>query len=205
MSSNFRSNAIRLVAEMLVVFVGVYAAFELESARSDRADAKRANQILVAMEQDLAESQATLDAAVPALSVMIDSFLTEHEAGRMPEIGHLALSMSFRSRTWEAMLQSGGVNLLDVDFLLEMEDYWGAVQMLYNRTNEGRQMSVALIVPRLNEGNETFYDLETKQLKPSYRWYLTMLAEFRDQISSIHKMNGEILGSIRVMLDDNGG
>ncbi len=204
MSSNIKSQAIRVLAEMLVVFVGVYAAFGLESARSKRAEAARGRQMLVAMQHDFADSQQSLDDAVPSVVAVVDSFLASHEAGGMPEIGHLALSMSFRSGAWDAMMQSGGVNLLDVDFILLVEEYYRLVQTLSDRTDEGRQMSTALILPRLNDGNSVFYDPDTRRLRPSYRWYLAMLREFSDQIQLIHQKNGDLLERVNGMLNENG-
>lgn len=191
----------RLLAEMLVVFVGVYAAFSLDSMRSERQDAQRVNKILVALQTDFAESQETLSQALPLATGAIDSLISQHDAGEMPEIGHLALELSFRSRAWEAMLESGGVNVLDVDFILAVEDYYMRVERLQDRTEEARRMSVALVLPQLDSGNAAFYDPETRRLKRSFAWYMDMLRQFRGLIVDLEQKNKTILEQINQMLD----
>jgi hypothetical protein len=198
---NIRSEILRFIAEMLVVFVGVYSAFALDTARSERAESHRLHQFLEAMQKDFQDSEDELSASLPTIFAVIDSLVEAHDSGKMPRIGHLSMWMSFRSRAWEAMLQSGGINLLDVDFVLAVEDYYTLIERLSAELVESRQMSANLILPRMNEGNETFYDPQTNRLKPAYRWYLSELRTYRDLLEQIRDQNTDLLERIGTMTD----
>src|SRR5512132_4034609 len=86
----------RWVAELVLVFVGVYAAFWLNSYQQHRQDAERRDQILASLEQQLREGI---------------------ESGKINRAKQEQKAAEFRRA-----LQSGGVQLLDVQTLMAVRN-----------------------------------------------------------------------------------
>lgn len=196
-----RARIVRILAEMVVVFVGVYAAFALDQYRERKQETERRRQILLALEKDFSASQETLDEAVPQIAQVVDSVLSAYDRGEKPEIGHLAGSVTFRSGTWDAMLASGGVELLDIDLILKVEDYYETVQSLQEASAEGRRMSSELILPVIDQGNSVFYEAKGGKLKSKFRWYMSSLRDYRTRIMTLTEKNRDILEMVRNRLD----
>lgn len=183
--------------------MGVSAAFALDQYRDIRRESERRRQILLALEKDFAASQQTLDQAVPQMTQIVDSIVVAYERGDRPEIGHLAATITFRSGTWDAMLASGGTEILDVDLILKVEDYYETVQSLQEASAEGRRMSTELILPVIDQGNSVFYEAEGGKLKSKFSWYMSSLRDYRTGIVTLTEKNRDILKMVRNRL--NGG
>jgi hypothetical protein len=192
----------RLVAEVIVVFAGVYGAFALDQYRSAKEDEARRHQILVALQTDFTSSQENLDAAVPQVVAIVDSILTGYEAGEKPPIGTLQFSLTFRSGTWDAILASGGVEILDIDLIFAVEDYYESVQALYEAASEGRRLSSQFILPVLDLGNDVFYESEGGKLKRKYQWFISALRDYRSRIVEIQAKNREIIDLVERRLSE---
>jgi len=124
----------RWVAELILVFVGVYAAFWLNNYQEHRQDAERRDQILASFEQQL---------RVGIESGKINRVKQEREAtefhralnaGEMPPVRPFVFTTDYSPSDWAAMLQSGGVQLLDVQTLMAVRKdesviRWGLSRM----------------------------------------------------------------------------
>jgi hypothetical protein len=166
-----------LLAELLVVFVGVYSAFWLEGWREDRAEARRERQIYAALHRDLAESAPGLR----RFSALIDSadraWTGALERGEMPDVTPIAVSVDASTGTWDAILQAGGLELLDVELVRQMESMYANGRFLREAAERGTTLSGQYIWPRLAEGDAAFYDTATGRLRPEYGWYPALRRE----------------------------
>ena len=204
LNESSRSKLFWLLVELVIVFIGVYAAFTLDSLREDQKAEHRQHQFLEALHLDFEQSQSHLDASIPFVIASIDTILTDYAQGQMPRLGHLSLEISFRSRAWEAMMQSGAIDLLDVALILEIENYYGQVESLYNRMQEDEQLSAGLILPQSEASTEFFYDMSTGKLRPPYAWYMRALEYYKNSMSQLRDRNRIILALLTGQLHQLG-
>ncbi len=186
---SFWSRAAWLAAEAVVVFVGVYAAFWLDGYRAEQRTEERRQQIYQALHEEISEVNTDIKRQLPAVdTVFTGPFLEAYEAGERPMPEPLLYSSrGLDTRTWEAMLQSGGLDALDVAFIREVDDFYGSLDYAVRTSEEYRALSDALILPRSGEGTATFYEAGAKQLKAPYQWYPNALRSIASMMKNMQR------------------
>jgi len=108
----------RWVAELVLVFVGVYAAFWLNSYQQHQQDAERRDRILASIEQTLREGiESSKINRVSEQEPAAAKFQRALDAGEMPPLRPFVFITDYSPSDLATMLQSGGVQLLDVQTL----------------------------------------------------------------------------------------
>jgi hypothetical protein len=178
--------ALWLGAELVVVFVGVYAAFWLEGYRQDARDAERRAHIVAAIDEEAAAVMDQLDRAIPAFdSTTYEPFATAYRNGERPPLRPLYYySPGTGMERWQAMLAAGGVDILDVSVINAAQAFYTTARELEAMVAEARSMSTQLLVSDLGGGAGTFYDA-AGQLHPRYRWYPMMLHRMRTTVRKL--------------------
>ena len=105
----------RWTAELLLVFVGVYGAFWLNSYQQHREDAGRRDQILASFEEQLRQGIKSGKTNRAIQEKKAAEFRRAREAGEMPPVQPFVFITDYSPIDWATMLQSGGVQLLDVE------------------------------------------------------------------------------------------
>src|SRR4029450_13135203 len=106
------------VAELILVFVGVYAAFWLNSYQQHQQDAERRDQILAFIEQTLREAiQSSKINRTREEEPEAAEFRRALDAGEMPPLHPFVFITDYSPGDFAALLQSGGIQLLDLDTL----------------------------------------------------------------------------------------
>lgn len=90
------------VIELIVVFVGVYAAFVLDDHREQRRVAIKKAQVRAALLERFASDERFLDTMGTFLEDFVTRFATEHEAGSMPRPGPIHLVLGVCRGLWDA-------------------------------------------------------------------------------------------------------
>jgi hypothetical protein len=112
----------RWTAELVLVFVGVYAAFWLNNYQQHREDAERRDQILASLEQQLREGIESGKINRAKQEQEAGEFRRALEAGEMPPLQPFVFTTDYSPTDWATMLQSGGVQLLDVQTLMAVRN-----------------------------------------------------------------------------------
>ena len=184
---NLLKRARSIFVELLIVFVGVYAAFSLDRWNDNRAAERQREQILLALLQnlevyieELREESAEFEATHFA------PFMDAYENDEMPlpdaiPMGGSGLSSDF----WSAMLQAGGLEVLEIETISQIETYYTVLRFAVGRITTFDEVMTAHLVPQLDSGLEEFYDLEDKRLRKRYEWYPMMLGETNRQLHRI--------------------
>src|SRR5213592_1669100 len=97
------------VAELVLVFVGVYAAFWLNNYQQHRQDAERRDQILASLEQQLREGIESGKINRANQEKRAAEFQRALDAGEMPPLRPFVFTTDYSPGDWATMLQSGGV------------------------------------------------------------------------------------------------
>ena len=179
----------RWTAELILVFVGVYAAFWLNNYQQHRQDAGRRDQILAALEQQLSEGIDSGKINRAKQEQKAAEFRRALDAGEMPPLQPFVFTTDYSPTDWATMLQSGGVQLLDVETLMAVRNDESVIRWGLSRMAWFQKLSDELIVPNLDQDISFFYDPVTKKLRKRFEIYPDALAanvQFANELERTH-------------------
>src|SRR6266511_2114525 len=161
----------RWVAELVLVFVSVYAAFWLNNYQQHREDARRRDQILASLEQEFRKGVESGKIAGAKQEREAGEFRRALEAGEMPPPHPFVFTTDYRSDDIATFLQSGGVQLLDVKTLMALRELESVIRWGLSDMTRYQKLSDELIVPNLDQDTSFFYDPATKKLRRRFEIY----------------------------------
>lgn len=162
-----------LLAELAVVFAGVYGAFLLDEYRQERQLERRRDQIIETLCREAGRVETNLSNFVPLYdSLFVRDFTRSYEAGERPIPRPLDFfAGSFEAGMWQTMLQSGGLDALELETITQAQRFYGALGNVASYGDALARRLESTIVPRLDDGTAAFYAPGTDRLKRAYRWY----------------------------------
>jgi hypothetical protein len=156
------------IAELILVFVGVYAAFWLTNYQQHRQDADRRDQILASLEQQLREGIESGKINRANQERTAAEFQRALDGGEMPPLRPFVFTTDYSPTDWATILQSGGVQLLDVQTLIAVRNDESVIRWGLSRMAWYQKLSDELIVPNLDQDISFFYDPATKKLQKRF-------------------------------------
>src|SRR5262249_20133417 len=141
----------RWLAELILVFVGVYAAFWLNNYQQRQQDADRRDQILASFEQQLREGIESGKISRANEERTAAEFQRELDAGEMPPLHPYVFITDYSATDWATILQSGGFQLIDVQTLLAVRNDESVVRWGLSALARYQKLSDEMIVPNLNQ------------------------------------------------------
>jgi len=188
----------RWVAELVLVFVGVYAAFWLSNYQQHQQDAQRRDQILGFIEQTLREGiESSKDNRAKEQEPEASEFRRALDAGEMPPLRPFIFITDYSPSDLATMLQSGGVQLLDVPTLRALRSDESVIRWGLARMARYQKLSDELIVPNLDQEISFFYDPATKKLRKQFEIYPDALQERVKFANELERTHTELLKQIR--------
>jgi hypothetical protein len=168
---SFFSRFGRWIAELLLVFVGVYGAFWLNSYQERQRDMKRRDIILESLEESVTRELANAQQNAGAQEKRATEFRRALDAGEMPPVRPFSFMADYSPSDVATLLQAGGVELLDPRTLTALRNTESIIRGGLALMARFERISDQVIVTHLNEGNVVFYDPATKKLRPSVEKY----------------------------------
>ena len=159
------------VAELVLVFVGVYAAFWLNNYQQHRQDAERRDQILASLEDLLREGIDSNKAAGAKEEKQATEFRRALNGGEMPPLPPFIFITDYSPGDIATLLQSGGVQLLDTKTLMAVRGLESVIRWGLSALARYQKLSDELIVPNLDQDISFFYDPATKKLRKRFELY----------------------------------
>jgi hypothetical protein len=153
------------VAELVLVFVGVYAAFWLNNFQQHREDARRRDQILASLEQEFRKGVESGKIAGAKQEREAAEFRRALNADEMPRLHPFVFTTDYSPGDIATFLQSGGVQLLDVKTLMALRELESVIRWGLSDMTRYQKLSDELIVPNLDQDISFFYDPATKKLR----------------------------------------
>ena len=179
----------RWAAELVLVFVGVYAAFWLNNYQQDREEAGRRDQILASFEEQLRQGIESGKTNRAKQEQKAAEFRRALAAGEMPLLQPFVFTTDYSPTDWASMLQSGGVQLLDVQTLIAVRNDESVIRWGLSRMAWYQKLSDELIVPNLDQDISFFYDPATKKLRKRFEIYPDALdanVQFANELERTH-------------------
>lgn len=188
----------RWTAELVLVFVGVYAAFWLSNYQQRQQDAERRDQILAFIEQTLSEGiESSKNNRAREQEPEAAEFQRALAAGEMPALRPFVFITDYSPSDLATMLQSGGVQLLDVQTLKTLRRDESVIRWGLQRMARYQKLSDDLIVPNLGQDISFFYDLTTKKLRRKFEIYPQALEARVDFAHELERTHTELLKQIQ--------
>ncbi|MCK4226508.1 hypothetical protein KAX29_06425 [candidate division WOR-3 bacterium] len=200
--NNFRSNLVWLIAELLVVFIGVYGAFIFDNYRTNKQDEYRKQQIYTALKEEFTFSSEGMKQVVPLLGGIVTEFKSEYEEGKMPKPRRFHFVIGIRTDIWEAVLQSGALELIDVKLVFQLSNYYSFIRFAAEECKNFDRLIQQYIIPNADKNIEEFYNIKTKKFNRKYLWYLESLDNMNNYMNRIQKMTDSLLVEINNCVED---
>ena len=111
------------------------------------------------------------------------------DGGEMPPLKPFVFTTDYSPSDWATMLQSGGVQLLDVQTLLAVRNDESVIRWGVNSMAWYQKLSDELIVPNLDQDISFFYDPATKKLRKRFEIYpeaLQATVKFATELEKTH-------------------
>ncbi len=172
------SRILRWAAELLLVFLGAYAAFWLTNHQEHQKELVRRYQILGALEEQATADLAAAKAERDRQAKIFAEFKRALAAGEMPPPKPFSFNSDYSATDVATLLQSGGYQLLDVKTLVALRQLESVLRGGISTMTHAQQLSDALIVPNLDQDITFFYDPATKQLRNRFSRYTLALEAF---------------------------
>ena len=111
------------------------------------------------------------------------------DAGEMPPLRPFVFTTDYSPSDLATMLQSGGVQLLDVQTLIALRNDESVIRWGLSRMARYQKLSDELIVPNLDQDISFFYDPATKKLRKRFEIYpeaLDATVKFANELERTH-------------------
>jgi hypothetical protein len=187
----------RWVAELLLVFVGVYAAFWLNNYQQHQQDAERRDRILASIERTLREGIESNKTNRTEQEREAAEFRRALEAGGMPPLHPFVFTTDYSPADFATMLQAGGIQLLDLETLTALRNDESVIRWGLSRMARYQKLSDELIVPSLDQDISFFYDPATKKLRKRFEIYPEALDARLKFANDLEQTHIELLKRIR--------
>jgi hypothetical protein len=182
-------HVVRWVAELILVFVGVYAAFWLSNYQQRQQDQERHDRILASIEQTLREGIESNKVSRAKEQQQVAEFRRALDAGEMPPLHPFVFTTDYSPGDFATVLQSGGIQLLDLETLTALRNDESIIRWGLSRMARYTKISDELIVPNLDQDISFFYDPSTKKLRMRFEFYpeaLDATVRFANELERTH-------------------
>jgi len=187
----------RWFAELVLVFIGVYAAFWLNNYQQHQQDIKRHDQILALLENELKEAALSSRDAGAKEDQQVAEFRRALTQGEMPPLGLFSFTSDYSATDIATLLQSGGVELLDVKTLTALRNLESVIRRGLTQISHFQNLSDQLIAPNLDQDISFFYDPATKKLRKRFEKYPDALAMTANFFHELEKAQTDLLKQVQ--------
>jgi hypothetical protein len=193
----FFSRLGRWAAELVLVFISVYAAFWLNNYQQHQQDLRRRDQILASLEDGLKGGIENAKSEGAKQDKVLVEFRRALNAGEMPPLHPFAFTSDYSPTDTATLLQSGGMELLDAKTLTALRNLESAIRGGLSRMAHYERLSDQMIAPNLDQDVSFFYDPATKKLRKRFEKYPDAIQTGADFFHSMEKAQTELLMQVR--------
>ena len=187
----------RWIAELVLVFVGVYAAFWLNNFQQHQQEAKRRDQILASLERLLEEGIANTKELAAKQGREMAQFQRAIQAGEMPPLRRFTFTTDYNPTDIATLLQAGGIELLDVRTLTALRELESVIRWGLSRMAHYQKLSDELIAPNLDQDKSYFYEPSGRQLRKRFEIYPEALQEELTFFHDLEQKQTQLLRQIQ--------
>ena len=175
-----------LLAELVVVFLGVYGAFLVEDYRDQQDREERTAQVILALQQDLRDYVEVTSAFNKYVEDGLREWAEARESGDAPApfVFRLYGAETPPLTTWEVVRQAELAELLRANLLYELGFFYNEIAGMGARYIRYAEFTEAEVLPLTKVGSASFYMGDGVQLLPRF-------AAHMDRLREINKFMGD--------------
>jgi len=185
------------VAELVLVFVGVYAAFWLNNYQQRRQDEERRDRILASIERTLREGIESDKINRAKQEREAAEFRRALDAGEMPPLHPFVFMTDYSPGDFATMLQAGGIQLLDLETLTALRNDESVIRWGLSGMARYQKLSDELIVPNIDQNVSLFYDPASRKLRRRFDIYPEALDARLKFANDLERTHTELLKRIQ--------
>ncbi len=168
---SWRGRTLEWLGEIVIVFVGVSAAFLLNTWQTQRQDRATHRLILQSLDEDLSDSVGELKRDAAQARASQGQFEKQVAAGEMPALHLMSFSTDYDPADDVALAQAGADHLLYFQTVRALKKLSSLQRQGFMNLRKYQQLTYELVGPKLNDPKESFYNPQTKRLQPMFEWY----------------------------------
>ena len=182
----------RIALEIIIGFVGVYAAFALGAYKERRDMTDRRYQIKRALLAEIRPIVQIAENNIAGYERALAAFDSSVKAGR-PAPQPFIESVSLNDHVWEATKQAGGLNLIDVPTFVALSQFYNMNSNMFAQYAQLREFSIAEILPRQADGPRAFLEPGTTNERASFVIYRRALRRLANMSRSLRSGGDTLL------------
>lgn len=186
----------RWLAELLLVFVGAYAAFWLSNYQQHQQQATQRDHILASLQVQLSEGITNTRQQVLKADSEVREFQRALTYGERPPLHRFTFTTDYNAGDIATLLQSGGIELLQVKTLTTLREFESTVRWGLSRMAHYQHLSDELLAPLLGQDPSTFYD-ESGHLRERFGFYPEALQARLEFFRELEQKQADLLSRIR--------
>jgi preprotein translocase subunit YajC len=193
----FSAQVARWTVELVLVFIGVSAAFWLNNYQQHQQEAKRRDQILASLERTLRVGIESGRISAAKEEQQTVEFQRALDAGEMPPLHPFVFTTDYSPGDFATLLQSGGIEVLDVETLNALRNDESVIRWGLSDMAHYQKLSDELIVPNLDQEISFFYDPTTRKLRKRFEMYPEALQATVKFAHDLDRTHSELLKRIQ--------
>jgi hypothetical protein len=171
-----------LVAELIVVFLGVYGAFWVDNYRDQQEREERTEQVILILQQDLKDFIEVSGGFADQVDEGLLEWSNARDRGETPPpfIFRIYGAEKPPQSTWEAVRQSQVVELLQADLLYELGFFYNEISGIGDRYLRYVKFVESAVLPLLKTGSASFYAEDGGRMLPRFEANMDRLREWNE-------------------------
>lgn len=184
-----RSHLGWLAGQLLVIFLGVSAAFIVENYRESLSQREELRQAVSGLIAELEDYEVRSAKITNAFDSAIEKWKTADRRGRRAIPGYYRIPGAPHPPIagWTTMVNSGIARFLDPKLRRDLSYYYSEFVGIHDNYDRYNQFTEREILPRVASGADAFYGPDGKLL-PIFRVHMELETEFAGDLRHLNKM-----------------
>ncbi len=176
---NWRASKM-LLAELVVVFLGVYGAFWVDNYRDQQDREERTRQVILALQQDLRDLVEVSGRFSEYTDQGLEEWSNARDRGEMPPpfVFRIFGAEKPPLSTWDAVSQAQLAELLQANLLYELGFFYNEIAGIGDRYVRYAEFTESEVLPLLKTGSASFYVEDGSRLLPRFEAHMDRLREW---------------------------
>jgi hypothetical protein len=185
-TTRWRTRLGRWAGELVVVFVGVSAAFVVDNYRENRNQAAEFHQALSGVTVELDRHSTRAREFADNFSARIKEWEEADRAGKRAVPGYYRIPGATHPpiAAWNTMVSSGLARLIEPKLRTELGYFYSEFTGIHDNYDRYNQFTEREVLPRLAAGPDAFYGPDGRVL-PMFRVHMDLQQEFADDLRNL--------------------
>jgi hypothetical protein len=197
----WRSHLGWLTGQLLVIFLGVSAAFLVENYRQRENDKTEMMQAVAGIIKELENYEIKSAQFADAFDSAIEKWKTADRQGQRAVPGYFRLPGAPHppSAAWTTTVSSGIARMLDPQLRVDLGYFYNEFVGVHENYERYNQFTEREVLPRISQGPDAFYGGDGKLL-PMFRVHMDLQSEFAADLRRLGKQGHDLRLRLEALL-----